>query len=193
MIRTAYLLRILLKIGLSLTLALTLLAKGQNTAFAQTLGDASVGQKLTVTLALDGSASAGPDKPPTMKGTLLAVCQARGYDEDCAKMLLGMSWKESRHTATAVGDGGRARGWFQIHYRLHKITPACAEDLRCSANWTLNYLERNGYPKYVRYAVQCHNACGIKNGYASSALWQGERLWNGNLVASATQVAMADH
>lgn len=120
---------------------------------------------------------AGPPKPPSMQEILLGLCQKRGYGEDCAKTLLGMAWKESLNDAKAIGDGGRARGWFQIHYRLHKISIACAEDLVCSAEWTLNYLERNGYKKWPTYAVQCHNGCNIKNGYAASVKRHGQRIW----------------
>jgi hypothetical protein len=109
---------------------------------------------------------------------LLEICEARGYAEACAKALLGMMWKESLNDGTAVGDNGKARGYFQIHYRLHKVDIACAEDLRCSAEWSLDYLESNGYPKYPSYAVQCHNGCNADNGYAASALRHGERLWN---------------
>lgn len=122
------------------------------------------------------------EAPKTVQQVLLYVCARRGYGEDCAKHLLGMLWKESNNIATAIGDGGRARGYFQIHYRLHKITVECAEDLECSAGWTISYLERNAYPKYVHYAVQCHNGCGFDNGYAASALRHGRRLWNQPLV-----------
>lgn len=118
-----------------------------------------------------------PEVPPTAQKILLETCQNHGYGEACAKALLGMMWKESRNLATAVGDHGAALGYFQIHYRLHKVTRACATDLACSAEWTIKYMERNGYPKYVKYAVQCHNGCGINNGYAASALRNGERLW----------------
>jgi hypothetical protein len=113
----------------------------------------------------------------TAQGVLLDVCEARGYGEDCARTLLGMMWKESLNDADAIGDGGRARGYFQIHYRLHDVPVSCAEDLRCSAEWSLDYLEYNGYPYYVYHAVQCHNSCYAGNGYAASALRWGDRLW----------------
>jgi hypothetical protein len=130
---------------------------------------------------------AGPKEPPTVDEILLDVCADRGYGEECAKTLLGMLWKESLNNAKAIGDGGRARGYFQIHYRLHKISVECAEDLRCSADWTISYLERNGYPRYVTYAVQCHNGCNARNGYAASALRHGNRLWGTGLrLAAAT-------
>lgn len=106
------------------------------------------------------------------------VCQARGYGDDCVRTLLGMMWKESRAIGDAIGDGGRARGYFQIHYKLHKISIECAEDIQCSAQWSLDYLESNGYPKYPKYAVQCHNSCNVNNGYALSALGYGKRLWS---------------
>lgn len=127
----------------------------------------------------------------TVQGVLLDACQQRGYGEECAKTLLGMLWKESRNVATAVGDGGKARGYFQIHYRLHGISVECAEDLRCSAEWTLDYLEYNGYPRYVTYAVQCHNGCGARNGYAASALRHGRNLWDVPMFPDEGEMALA--
>ena len=128
--------------------------------------------------ASDIDAPTEPEPAPTTQEVLLEVCKANGYGGDCARHLLGILWKESNNIGTAVGDHGKARGYFQIHYKLHKISLDCAEDLRCSAEWTLNYLERNSYPKYVNYAVQCHNGCNFDNGYAASALRHGRRLWN---------------
>ncbi len=119
----------------------------------------------------------GPAVPPPIHQVLLEVCQSRGYDEDCARTLLGMAYKESRFVATAIGDNGKARGYFQIHYKMHKVSLSCAEDLRCSANWTISYLEYNGYPKNPKYAIQCHNGCGANNGYAASVIRNGKLLW----------------
>ena len=112
---------------------------------------------------------------------LQQVCAGHGYGDDCAKALLGMMWKESLNDSGAIGDRGLARGYFQIHYKMHGVSIACAEDLRCSAEWSLNYMKSNSYPRYAHYAVQCHNGCNAGNGYAASALRHGERLW-GNAV-----------
>ncbi|MFA6603534.1 MAG: hypothetical protein WCT10_01675 [Patescibacteria group bacterium] len=146
--------------------------------------DLYTGQTLTADLNYQGAEPLsaepvvyGPEQPPTIKQILLEVCQASGYDEDCAQTLLGMAWKESRFYGLAIGDNGRAHGYFQIHYRLHKITLECTRDLKCSAEWTLNYLERNGYPEHPVYATQCHNGCNAGNGYAASAIRAGKRLW----------------
>ncbi len=119
-----------------------------------------------------------PERPPTVQEVLLRVCEERGYGEDCAKTLLGMLWTESSNRSTVIGDGGRARGYFQIHYRLHKISTDCAEDLVCSANWTLSYLEQNHYPKYVNYAIQCHNSCNAGNGYVGKVKRYAAQFWN---------------
>jgi hypothetical protein len=116
--------------------------------------------------------------PQTVQEVLQEVCESRGYKEKCAKNLLGILWKESRNVADAVGDHGLALGYFQIHYKLHHVSVACATDLRCSANWTLDYLEQHSYPKYPTYAIQCHNTCAGDGKYAAAALYQGNRLWN---------------
>ena len=146
---------------------------------------------------LSTATEAGPDIPldapvPTVQDVLLDVCMARGYDTDCAKTLLGMLWNESSNVSTAIGDHGLARGYFQIHYELHKITIACAEDLVCSSNWTLNYLELHGYPDYQGYAVQCHNSCNVANGYAARATRNGRNLWDTPLaIEQAAPIVLA--
>ncbi len=127
-----------------------------------------------------------PEIPRTVQEVLLDVCEERGYGEDCAKTLLGMLWTESSNRSTVIGDGGRARGYFQIHYKLHKITTACAEDLVCSSNWTISYLERNQYPKYVNYAIQCHNGCNAGNGYVGKVKRHAARFWNEPLTVEQT-------
>lgn len=133
----------------------------------------------------------GPILPPTVSAVLLEVCEERGYGEDCAQILLGMAWKESNLIASAVGDHGAALGYFQIHYRLHQVTPACAQNLRCSAHWTIDYLEYNGYPQAKWHAVQCHNGCYAGNGYAASALRHGARLWETlSVTRSGSQLAI---
>lgn len=125
-----------------------------------------------------------PNVQPTVQEVLLTVCAENGYGQDCAKTLLGMLWNESSNRSTVIGDNGKARGYFQIHYKLHKISVACAEDLVCSANWSLNYLEAHSYPKYVSYAIQCHNSCNVNNGYAAKALRNGNRMWSQPLTIS---------
>jgi len=142
------------------------------------------GQPLAIQAEQAGSALetieiAAVDTPdPTVQDVLLDVCESRSYGQDCAQTLLGMLWTESNNISTAIGDNGKARGYFQIHYKLHGITVECAEDLACSADWTISYLERNSYPKYVSYAVQCHNSCNAGNGYAAKSLRNGARLWD---------------
>jgi hypothetical protein len=146
--------------------------------------------QLSLSIQAAGLPLVGPSEPPTPREILLDVCRERGYGEDCAKILYGMVWKESRFESRAVGDRGLAQGYFQIHYRLHGITLTCAQDLRCSAAWSLGYMERNGYPKYATRAVQCHNGCGVRNGYASSVKAIGARKWNEAKLAEA-EVAKA--
>lgn len=180
------------KRGLLLVLSVFLLASSQDVVAMTT--ETPAAESGILTLDVDGLAVIqGPEEPPSIQETLVAVCASRGYGEDCAKVLLGMAWKESNFIGTAIGDRGKARGWFQIWPKHHtgtlkgimaarhpEITTVigCTEDLACSADWTISYLERNHYPKYVKYAVQCHNGCNIANGYAASALRHGVRLWN---------------
>lgn len=174
--------------GLLMLFALIILSAPHDPAIAQTVASAPASALSVILNDFARDVVAGPEEPPTVQDVLLTVCENRGYGEDCARTLLGMAWKESNFISTAIGDQGKARGWFQIHFRLHKISIECAEDLACSADWTIDYLERNRYPKYVKYAVQCHNGCNIANGYAASALRHGQRLWN----HEEKQVALAN-
>jgi hypothetical protein len=156
-------------------------------------GNATAGAETIVTMPEPETVTESVVKPepePTVQDVLLAVCESRGYDESCAKTLLGMVWVESNNISTAVGDQGRARGYFQIWTKLHGIPVSCAEDLVCSADWTVTYLEYNQYPKYVSYAVQCHNSCNAGNGYDAKVARHGERLWNEPLAV--TQAATID-
>ncbi|NBS41421.1 hypothetical protein EBS80_02070 [bacterium] len=127
---------------------------------------------------------------PSVQDVLLAVCEKNGYGENCAETLTGMLWIESNNRFDVVGDHGLALGYFQIHYKMHKISADCAKDLVCSANWTIGYMERHSYPTYVSYAVQCHNSCNAGNGYAAKALRNGARLWDQPLTI--TQDAAID-
>jgi len=162
------------------TFMLVLLMPGQP-VFAQTV---PVEAAETMTSTQSGAVIAPDVQPtvqdvqPTVQDVLLNVCEANGYGQDCAKTLLGMLWTESSNRSDVIGDHGRAVGYFQIWPRLHNIPVSCAEDLMCSANWTLDYLEAHSYPKYVNYAVQCHNSCGLKNGYAAKVQRYAKTLWD---------------
>lgn len=129
---------------------------------------------------------------PTVQEVLLNVCEENGYGQPCAQTLLGMLMNESSNISTAIGDRGKARGYFQIHYKLHKISTECAEDLVCSADWTIHYMEAHSYPRYVSYAVQCHNSCNVNNGYAAKALRNGKFYWKQPLtVTQAAPIELA--
>lgn len=164
--------------GLLLIIGIFFLIGAEKPAYAKAAEEVTPTTSLTVTAAeVLPAEPAGPVEPPSKQEILLGLCKKRGYGEECAKTLLGMAWKESLFNAKAIGDRGKARGWYQIWTRLHNVTVECAEDLVCSSEWTLDYLERNGYKKWPTWAVQCHNGCGIKNGYAASVRRHGNRLW----------------
>jgi hypothetical protein len=53
-------------------------------------------------------------------------------------------------------------------------------------------LEKNSYPKYVNYAIQCHNSCNVNNGYAAKAVRHGNYFWNKPLaVDQAAPIELA--
>ncbi|GEM_PF-887490 len=160
--------------------AVMLVLTSQGTALAQVAPALQVNEPAAIveTAVVQEETPVEPEPAPTVQDVLLAVCAEKGYGEDCAKHLLGMMWNESSNRYNVIGDAGKARGYFQIWTHLHKIPVTCAEDLVCSAQWSLRYMERNHYPKHVSYAVQCHNGCNINNGYAAKALRNGNALWS---------------
>lgn len=158
-------------------LALAMLLANPHVAAAASANPLTQADQATM-IAIQPETQAVQAAEPTVQDVLLSVCKANGYGESCAKTLLGMLWTESSNRSDVIGDHGQARGYFQIHYKLHNISIACAEDLICSADWTIGYLEHNSYPKYVTYAVQCHNSCNVNNGYAAKVARYANLFWN---------------
>lgn len=88
------------------------------------------------------------------------LCSSRGFEKWCADDLIAMAIAESGVQASAVGDNGLSHGYFQIQIALHNVKKECATDFRCSADWTLSNLVKNGYPKYRTIAIRRHNGWG---------------------------------
>lgn len=165
------------------TLMLVTLVTGQP-AVANSLSNA-VSAPVVQEAAIEAVENSQPE--PTVQEVLLSVCKQNGYGEECAKTLTGMLWTESSNRSTVIGDNGKARGYFQIHYKLHKITADCAEDLVCASEWTIKYLERNGYPHHVNWAIQCHNGCGANNGYTAKVHRYAAQFWNQPLTITQAE------
>jgi len=174
-----------LKHGLSMTLAVILLTHTAQPLQAQALVQEEAGY------AAGAAESAEPDStqpvvetktPLTVQEKLLEVCEANEDildAEKCAKHLLGIVMTESDARATAIGDKGYARGWFQINrYYNPDVDTACAEDLECSATWTLKRLVSKGYLKHPNWAIWCHNGCGIAQYYVPKVLRKAAYHWD---------------
>ncbi|MEK7546357.1 MAG: hypothetical protein AAB554_04785 [Patescibacteria group bacterium] len=170
-----------LKNGLSMTLAIILLTHSAQPlqALAQVQDGSGVAAEAAESAEPD---STQPEMATTVQDKLLEVCEANGKIIDagkCAKHLLGMVMTESEAKATAVGDHGYARGWFQINsYYNPEVDTACAEDLECSATWTLERLLKKGYLKYSNWAIWCHNGCGINQHYVPKVIRKGNYHWD---------------
>jgi len=173
------------KSGLSMVLAVVLL--GNITQPMRVLAASPEESALTTTAVAETAAEA-PEAPSTVQDVLLEVCQEnqaipQEMDEKCAKDLFGILMQESRGKADAVGDHGWARGWFQINRWYNKdVSIECAEDLRCSADWTLNHLLKNKYLKYANWAIWCHNGCGISRSYVPAVHYKSTKYWDEPLV-----------
>ena len=72
--------------------------------------------------------------------------------------------------ATAKGDNNRARGMFQILYKLHGITIADAEHPYFSARFTAERLIAKGYNVNRERAIQSHNGYRQGNPYGKRIL-----------------------
>lgn len=86
------------------------------------------------------------------------VCASRGQDKNCYKILYGMGMTESRMNANAIGDSSMSVGYFQIHKGYHPdVSDSCRKDLRCSAEWTLDRMIKNGFEHDIKSSVRLHN------------------------------------
>ena len=174
-----------LKNGLSMTLAVILLSHSAQPLQAQAAVQDEAG---TAALAAESTGLEQPQEtedPLTVQDILLEICEANEKitdPETCAKHLLGMVMTESEARATAIGDSGYARGWFQINRWYNPdVDVACAEDLECSANWTLDRLLKKGYGKSVgwsKWAIWCHNGCGIAQYYVPKVMRKASYHWD---------------
>ncbi len=186
-----------LKNGLSIPLALILLATGIRPVQAQTTPVPEVVALFPSVQPEVPETASTPEKSQTVQDVLLSICQDRGYDEDCAKHLMGILMQESMGKANAVGDHGMAHGWFQINrYYNPDVSVECAEDLTCSANWTLDHLEKKGYGKnaaWNNWAIQCHNGCGISKTYVKQVLTKGKIYWDQPIsLDQSVEIALAN-
>ncbi len=171
-----------LKSGLSILMAIVLMS---STILTQKAYAAST-DSVTALFGIDQqNALEEPETLSTVQDTLLKVCMDHGYDEECAKHLFGILMQESMGKATAKGDYDAtskiywARGWFQINrYYNPDVSIKCAEDITCSAEWTLAHLEKKGYPQNVNRAIWCHNGCGINKAYVPAVKKKTSLYWN---------------
>lgn len=87
------------------------------------------------------------------------VCSSKGLgnDKKCPVILAAMARQESTFGKVMVGDGGHARGWFQVNDTWHNVPKSCSLDLKCSAEWTLTRMIGKGYVKNWEVAVMSHN------------------------------------
>lgn len=173
------------KSGLSMVLAVVLL--GNITQPMRVLAASPDESALTTPAVAAETAAVAPEAPSTVQDVLLGVCQGDQQipdelTEKCAKDLFGILMQESKGKANAVGDHGLAHGWFQInHYFNPDVSIGCAEDLQCSAQWTLDHLEKKGYPRYAYSAIWCHNGCGINPDYVPAVRYKSAKYWGSPL------------
>lgn len=178
-----------LKHGLSMTLAILLLTHSAQPlqAQAQVQDEAGVAAEAAESAEPDSTQPAAlAEAKKTVQEVLLGVCEANEdivNVETCAKHLLGIVMTESDAKATAIGDKGYARGWFQINrYYNPDVDTACAEDLECSATWTLERLVKKGYLKHPNWAIWCHNGCGIAQYYVPKVHRKAAFHWDKPII-----------
>ena len=198
------------KNGLSITLALIILSHATQPftvlAASEEVGSQTVtSQGSTDMISTEGVAVAPEaQEPSTVQDILLKTCEANSKiidTESCAKNLLGILMQESKGKPNARGDYDvvskkyMAFGWFQInrHYNP-SVSVSCADSLECSSTWTLNNLVQNGYTRsagWNKWAIWCHNGCGISKTYVQQVLYKGESNWDQPIALATNEVALA--
>jgi len=57
---------------------------------------------------------------------------------------------ESRFDPWSIGDEGNSRGLYQIHKKYHpEVSNECAFSPVCSTEWTIKYVEKNGWKAWT--------------------------------------------
>jgi hypothetical protein len=80
------------------------------------------------------------------------------------KILYAICLKESNCNPEAIGDEGRALGYYQIHYKMHKVSEKEAKDLQFATEWTLKRLLK--YAHLGEYEmIRSHNGLVSWNNY----------------------------
>lgn len=85
-------------------------------------------------------------------------CKKRGLGDYCINDIMGMANRETRFKCDAVGDFGASHGCLQIHLGFHPhVTQEQARDTDFAVNWTLERMQKYGYPEFRSYAIRKHN------------------------------------
>ena len=98
-----------------------------------------------------------------------AACRRNDLGDRCVKDLIAISKRESLMMKKPQGDSGSSFGPTHIHLPSHpEVTREQAMSIEFAINKTLEWMIDKGYPVYRTYAIQCHNGCSKKNGYAET-------------------------
>lgn len=105
----------------------------------------------------------------------------------CQADLLGIMRAESSFNCGAKNESRieHSYGCYQINLDAHRhISREQAHDIFYSSAWTISHLVGKGWlPRTVngqanRYALQCHNGCGVANGYWQAVLGYSNSFLN---------------
>lgn len=108
---------------------------------------------------------------------LKQVCKEKGMGDTCAKHLLAMHLVETSGNCKAVGAVGE-QGCFQLRLKFHKVTLKCAQDLACSARYTLEHLIDDGYKDgFITFSIGSWNGGNHPNrAYARKVITKARTL-----------------
>jgi hypothetical protein len=76
----------------------------------------------------------------SVTGKILSVAGQENFQS--TDILLKLARCESRFDKKAVGDGGKAHGLYQIHYKIHGITKNQANNIEFATKWTIEKLRK---------------------------------------------------
>lgn len=103
------------------------------------------------------------------------ICAKAGIEDlPCHQDLKAIREIESTGGAYMTGDRGLSIGWYQIQTELHNVTIECAMDFKCSTEWTVGNLIKNGYDDGYKnsryYAIMAHNGVVKGSVYAKKIM-----------------------
>lgn len=93
------------------------------------------------------------NSPPWVEAYVRMKAKAAGVNPALAACIVSHESQFSDRN----GDDGNSRGWWQISKIWHpEVSDACAHDLTCSTDWSLDWISKGHIAQWSTWKLYCH-------------------------------------